>query len=339
MATLKELSEYTGFSITTISRVLNNDPTMKVTDATRAAILEAAGKLQYKASPRARRAHPERQPILHLAIAEMLSPTEQLGDPYYLYLNKYAEQYCYNRGYHFSHLSKRSEVFCFPTSGSIDGILAIGIFSEAQVANLAEISDNIVFLDSAPDELQHNSVVLNFELGIEQAIDYLLARGHTRIGFLGPNYKLDQKKRPAPEARQQHFIRYMTEKGLFSPGLLFDTRMTAESARGLLCACIQSGSRLPTALLAANEEMAIGAISAFQEHGLRIPQDISIISFNDTPLSTLTDPPLTSINTHLDTMSAVAVDLLADWHSAPRPVPMKVVIPPSLTERGSVAAL
>ena len=59
MATLKELSEYTGFSITTISRVLNNDPTMKVTDATRAAILEAAGKLQYKASPRARRAHPE----------------------------------------------------------------------------------------------------------------------------------------------------------------------------------------------------------------------------------------------------------------------------------------
>ena len=115
--------------------------------------------------------------------------------------------------------------------------------------------------------------------------------------------------------------------------------MTAESARGLLCACIQSGSRLPTALLAANEEMAIGAISAFQEHGLRIPQDISIISFNDTPLSTLTDPPLTSINTHLDTMSAVAVDLLADWHSAPRPVPMKVVIPPSLTERGSVAAL
>ena len=84
MATLKELSEHTGYSITTISRVLNNDPTMSVSDATRAAILEAAGALNYKKpSPRQRR---DAAGHLCFAVAEMLSPVEQLKDPYYLYL-------------------------------------------------------------------------------------------------------------------------------------------------------------------------------------------------------------------------------------------------------------
>ena len=87
MATLKELSEHTGYSITTISRVLNNDPTMSVSDATRAAILEAAGALNYKKpSPRQRR---DAAGHLCFAVAEMLSPVEQLKDPYYLYLKNH----------------------------------------------------------------------------------------------------------------------------------------------------------------------------------------------------------------------------------------------------------
>ena len=73
MSTLKELAEYTGFSITTISRVLNNDPTMSVSDATRAKILEAAGKLHYRSSTRPRRIRTGAPSSLRIAIAEMLS--------------------------------------------------------------------------------------------------------------------------------------------------------------------------------------------------------------------------------------------------------------------------
>ena len=97
MATLKELSEHTGYSITTISRVLNNDPTMSVSDATRAAILGAAGALNYKKpSPRLRR---DAAGHLWYAVAEMLSPVEQLKDPYYLYLKNHAVQHCLDLGH------------------------------------------------------------------------------------------------------------------------------------------------------------------------------------------------------------------------------------------------
>ena len=216
--------------------------------------------------------------------------------------------------------------------------MAIGIFSEAQIQNLSALSSNLVFLDSAPDELKFPSVVLNFQLGVEQALDYLLARGHRYIGFLGPDRKLDQKKRPAPEVRRQFFIDYMTRKGLFDPAFLFEAKMTSSDARAALSARIQSGGALPTALLAANEEAAIGACAALRENDLHVPRDMSIISFNDTPLSTLTDPPLTSVSTHVAAMSATAVDLLARSRRDADALPVKIVVPPSLIERESVYA-
>ncbi len=337
MATLRELAEYTGFSITTISRVLNDDPTMSVSEATRSSILEAAGKLHYKTA--SRRGKDTRDSALRLAIAEMLSPIEQLSDPYYLYLKNYAEQRCRDMGCAVTHLVKQEDTYRLDFDEKINGILAIGIFSEAHILQLSELSQNLVFLDSSPNELNFDSVVLNFRLGIEQAVDYLLEHGHQHIGFIGPNSKLDDLKRPAPEARRQHFIRYMQDKNLFDSAFLFDAEMNAQSARLVLSSHISSGSPMPTAILAANEECAIGAVSAAREAGLSVPKDFSVISFNDTVLSALTNPPLTSISTHVELMSSAAVELLIRRCTGGDNLPLKVVVPPTLTVRNSVRTI
>lgn len=340
MSTLRELSEYTGFSITTISRVLNDDPTMSVTDSTRTAILEAAGKLHYKGASRVRRAVSAAVPALHIAVAEMLSPVEQLSDPYYLYLKNYAVQRLLDLGNTVVRLTESADGYIPSTSEKIDGVLAIGIFSKEQVERLTRISENIMFLDSCPDELRFDSVVLDFDLGIRQALDYLISIGHRRIGFLGPERKLDQHKRPAPEVRQQCYIRYMTEQGLYDPALIISAHMDAGDARRALTDRIGAGGELPTALLAANEETAIGAVSALRGAGIRVPEDISIISFNDTALSALTDPPLTSVSTHVEVMSAAAVDLLVRRIGVSGdPLPLRAVVPPTLVRRESVSAL
>ena len=337
MATLKELAEYSGFSIATISRVLNNDPTMSVSESTRAAILEAAGKLHYKSSSRQRRMRVMHSKQLRFAIAEMLSPAEQLADPYYLYLKNYAVQRCRDLGFALVHLQEHQGIYEQDMAGRVDGVLAIGIFSEEQIKALSHVSDNLLFLDSSPDELRFDSVVLNFQLGVEQAVDYLLMHGHREIGFLGPCRKLDQKKRPALEVRREIFIRYMEEKGLFQSEYLFDAPMTAADARALLSERLNQGAPMPTAILAANEEAAIGAAGALREQGMSIPDDLSIISFNDTPLSALTDPPLTSISTHVEAMSATAIELLARRATTTsKLLPLKIVVPPTLNARESV---
>ena len=318
MATIRDLAKHTGFSVTTISRVLNNDPTLNVTDNTRVSILEAADELHYTL-PKTRRSHKNR--LVHIAIVEMMSLKEQLADPYYLYLKNYVVRNCMEQT-----LEKTP----------LDGILAIGIFSDQQIAQLLEISPNIVFVDSSPDERRFDSFVLNFRLGVEQALDYLLYKGHRKIGFLGPAYKLDQKKRPALEARRQYFIDYMKNAGLYDEHLIIDTGLSAKDGSAQIRKWLEQKDHIPTALLAYNEESAITAVSNLREVGLRIPEDVSVISFNDTPLSILTEPPLTSVTAHLEVMGEMAVKMLLDRLDDPQHLPYKIVLPPTLAVRDSV---
>ena len=92
-----------------------------------------------------------------------------------------------------------------------------------------------------------------------------------------------------------------------------------------------------TAVFAYSDIMAIGAVRALRENGLAVPTDLSIISFNDTALSALTDPPLTSVSTHVEVMSETAVGMLAQRAVAGgKPLPLKIVVPPTVIRRESV---
>lgn len=171
---------------------------------------------------------------------------------------------------------------------------------------------------------------------MEQALDYLLYKGHRKIGFLGPAYKLDQKKRPALEARRQYFIDYMKNAGLYDEHLIIDTGLSAKDGSAQIRKWLEQKDHIPTALLAYNEESAITAVSNLREVGLRIPEDVSVISFNDTPLSILTEPPLTSVTAHLEVMGEMAVKMLLDRLDDPQHLPYKIVLPPTLAVRDSV---
>lgn len=97
MSTLKELSEKTGYSAATISRILNGDPTLSVTEETRRIVLEEAGKSNYIAT-RSRRGRTAKN-VFRVAVAETVPPIQQLRDPYYLYLSCYIRQGCLDRNY------------------------------------------------------------------------------------------------------------------------------------------------------------------------------------------------------------------------------------------------
>lgn len=336
MATLKELAEYTGFSAATISRILNNDPTMAASEETRKKVLEAADALNYAATKSRKGRTPKA--TMRIALAEMLSPSEQLHDPFYLYLRRYVDRAC---------AAQRIELIPLDSADPatpLDGLIAIGIFTPTQVEQLLRRTPNVVFLDSSPDETRADSVVINYRLGVEQALNHLYALGHSRIGFIGPKTKLDDHKQPAPEVRRRIYIEWMLAHGLYDPTTLIDVPMHAQAAADALAERMAAGSTLPTAYLTANEECALGAIRALQAGGLRIPEDVSIISFNNTPLSELTEPPLTSVTAHMQEMSQAAVRLVCERVpgkrlAAQRTLPVKLIVPPALVLRGTVASL
>ena len=109
MATLKELADRTGYSPATISRILSGDPSLSVTAEARRKVLEEAGRLNYTAT-RSRRGRSPKG-LLRVGVAEMLTPVQQLDDPYYLYLSNFLRQNCLDRKYTCIPLESRGEGF------------------------------------------------------------------------------------------------------------------------------------------------------------------------------------------------------------------------------------
>jgi LacI family transcriptional regulator len=340
LPTLKELSDRTGYSAATISRILTGDPALAVTPEARRRVLEEAGRLNYAATKSRRGRSPKS--LLRVGVAGMFTPEQRLEDPYYLYLHNEVERTCIRERFSFLSLESREESFFLPEGEEVDGIVAVGIFTPRQIEGLYALSPRLVFLDSSPDEARSDSVILNYRLGITQALEHLLKLGHEHIGFVGPALKLDDWKRPAPEERRRLFLKLMALEGRHPPTLI-EAPMGTRETFGAVNSFLRSGQSIPSALLCANEENAIGAARALHEHGLAIPGDVSLVSFNDTPLSQLTQPPLTSVATHPEDMARTAVRLLAQrcpqaGKKAQRTLPQKVVVPAKLVLRESTAA-
>ena len=134
-------------------------------------MLEEAGRLNYAATKSRRGRAPK--PLMRAAAAERLTPAQQLEDPFYLYLRGYVEQACLDQRIALQALARRREGFA-PPEGAVDGVVAIGRFTRREAEDLAAVSPNVVFLNASPDESRFDSVVLNYDLGIRLAVDYLL---------------------------------------------------------------------------------------------------------------------------------------------------------------------
>lgn len=343
--TLKMISEHTGFSQTTISRVLNSDPTFIVEEETRRTICETAKRLGYSGGTGRRRRQTKTTEI-QIGIAEMLSPAEQMTDPYFLYLRNFVEQQCAEARI-LTMLLQRNSDGCYRTADiEVDGIVAIGYFSEKQIASLQSICNNIVFLDSSPDEMLYDSVVLNYELGMKQALDHLRRFNHTNIGFIGPKRLYDEVNHITWEPRRQYYERYMREHGLYRASLIVEVPL-----RDQVAVTEEFTMRLrtmpkevqATAWVTVNEECAISVIRALRKEGYRVPEDVSVIGFNDTAMSCIIEPPLTSISPHIDYMAEIAVQLVQQRIRrsgllTKRQYPQKVVIPTMLIREDSTVA-
>ena len=190
MATLKELSERTGYAPATISRILTGDPGLAVSPEARKKVLEEAGRLNYAATKSRRGRAPKT--LMLAAAAERLTTEQQLEDPFYLYLRGHVEQACLDQRIAFQTLARRGEGFA-PPEGAVDGVVAIGRFSLREAESLAAMSPNVVFLNASPDESRFDSVVLNYDLGIRLAVDHLLGLGHRKVGFIGPALRPDYR--------------------------------------------------------------------------------------------------------------------------------------------------
>jgi LacI family transcriptional regulator len=327
VATIKDIAEKAGVSIATVSRVLNYDPTISVTDETKKRIFEAAEQLSYK-----KRA-PRKANAPKVAIIHWYTEKEELEDLYYMSIRLGAEKQCQAKNLQVVKLFyDRHEDLLHE---NVQGIIAVGKFSGKQVQDLKRVTDTIVFVDCSPDDEKYDAVVVDFEKATRKVLDHFIENGHTRIGYIGGRESYKDHTATIEDLREKTFKAYMGEKGLLDEKAMYVGAFSVNHGYALMKQAIEEwGDALPTAFFVANDAMAIGCLRALHEAKIAVPERVNIIGVNDISVSKYVYPALSTVKVYTEMMGEAAVDLLLErW--AGRKIAKKVFLATELKIRQS----
>ena len=216
----------------------------------------------------------------------------------------------------------------------LDGVICTGTFTGDMIAVIELWKCPVVFVDANPNPEKFDSIVADYRQAVEEIVSYLVACGHTKIGMIGCR-EVNAQGVESLDTRLHCFQDALTRKGLYHPEYTKYGAYYPMYGYELLKELYQEGN-LPTALFVANDSMAAGSYRAAYELGLHIPEDISIIGFNDIPAAKYMIPPLTTVRLHMEFMGEYAVKLLEERILHGREICVKVSVPTQLCIRDSV---
>ena len=333
--TLDEVAKHAGVSRSTASRVINNHPNVSAT--TRARVEAAVEKCSYRPHAVARSLATNRTNILGMVIPE--SVTKLFTDPYFPLMLRGATEACNRRGYHLIlslfTASLESSVMHdrLARTGYLDGVIAANAsLDDKLIPSLFEEGIPFVSIGRHPDD-RVNYIDVDNAGGARMATEHLIRLGHKRIGTIsGP---LDMT--PAQD-RLDGFREVMSTHRLpVSDGLVAEGDFTEASGRAAMTQLLREK---PTAIFAASDSMAIGAIKAIRAAKLHVPQDIAIVGFDDVPSARTIAPELTTIRQPIERIGQLAVETLVNLIERGRTEKGarstgRIVLPTELVVRGS----
>ena len=331
MATIKDIAQTAGVSPATVSRVLNYDKSMSVSDETRKKIFDIAEQLNYKKSKRQKKTSPQTHRI---AIVEWYTELEELDDLYYYSIRLGIEKKARELGYDIVRIFNNDSLSQLE---QIDGIIAIGKFSSKQVQELEQYSPALVFVDSDTLDQGHSCVTTDFEHAVTHVLDHFLEQGIREIGMIAGREETADGTISLDDPRLSCFCRYLSDKGLYQPAYVKIGKFSSESGYQLMKDMIdQQKEQFPNAFFIASDALAVGALRALQESGIAVPQDVQIISFNDTSIAKYVYPPLSTVTVFTEEMGKQALQILDQMIKTDEsPIPYMIKLSTKLTLRES----
>lgn len=304
-ATIKDIAEKAGVSIATVSRVLNFDETLSVGDETKKRIFEVAEELSYQ------KRKTKKSLVPKIAIVHWYTEQEELNDLYYMSIRLGIEERA--KSHNLQLATYFYDDFDAINQDQLQGIVAVGKFSKQQAEEFKKAARNVVFVDSSPDPEKFDSVIVDFERATERVLDHFIAKGHTQIGYIGGRETYREHSATLDDQREQTFIKYLSGRGMLREDAMFIGSFTVKDGHRMMSQAIaELGDSLPSAFFAGNDSIAIGSLQALHEHGIRVPEQVSIIGVNDISVSKYIFPALSTVKVYTEVMGETAVDLLVE---------------------------
>ncbi|WP_152446868.1 LacI family DNA-binding transcriptional regulator [Janthinobacterium sp. HH01] len=302
--TLQNVAEKAGVSVMTVSRALSGEG--YVAEKTRARVLAAASELGYSPNISARMMRGSRTNVIGVLVNDLQSTVinEIIGAVSVAVRAHNMDLIIYNSIEELGS-STRTGINQI-MRGLCDGLLFIlPRLKDGYIDMLEQSSLPMVLINYCRTETTLPVVRGDNRMGGREAVNHLLQLGHRRIAFIGGSAHTGQS-----QERQRGYA-----EALKAAGIAVDKQLIAAGDFGQLSGFQATGKLLalaepPTAIFAANDEMAFGAMDAVRAHGLRVPQDVSVIGFDDIPAASHVHPKLSTLRQPLTAISEAAVQEL-----------------------------
>lgn len=331
--TIGDIARKSSVSISTVSLILNNRP--GISEETRARVMAVATRLGYplKATP----PPSSRLTTIGMVVKSDVDISPQ-ANPFYSKILYGIEDACRRSGINllFATLpvdenNRPLEIPALLSNDLIDGLLMIGVSLEADFASSSDLRPApVVLVDGYAEPERYDAVVSDNFHAAYQAVDYLIARGHRHIGLVGGADCCF----PSLYERRNGYLRALKENQV-PHSYLTDFNLNRTHGREEITALLEQHPQV-TALFCVNDDIAGDAILAAHSLGKRIPEDLSIIGYDDTYIAAHTRPPLTTLQVDTVAMGRAGVNLLQMRLDYPTAARMTLTIHPKLIERESV---
>jgi len=300
---IRDVARRAGVSIATVSRAANRIPTVDPELARK--VWEAIDEVGYLPNTQARALVSGRSRMLGLIVSE-------ITNPFFPELVQEFENLAVAQGYEVligstNYSPERTEsLIRRMLQRNVDGVavMTFGI-EEDLVQKLVEREFPLVFVDAGPDLPNIRVLKVNYGEGIRQAVQHLAALGHRAIAFISGPLRLR-----SAVSRRDAFLKSMAELGLIVPAEhVVEGDHTMEGGIGAMRQ-LTALSDLPTAVLCSNDMTAIGVLHALYETTHNVPQEISVVGFDDIHLAQFMLPPLTTVQMSCKDLATAAVEAL-----------------------------
>lgn len=333
MATIRDIAKLAGVSPATVSRVLNHDETISVSNDTRKKIFETAESLSYQKPTRIAKTP---KSTLTIGLFHWYNEFQELNDPYFISIRLAIEEECATRSINLIKIFNSDLLNDDLTHQTFDGIIILGKFSEEHMSQFRNYSSNVVFIHSQNQHFKCDSIEADFSEITTDVLDYILSKGHTRIGFIGGHEELPFTALEVSDPREHTFTQYLSNEGLYESSYVKIGHFNFQDGYKLMKDLIEENcNNLPTCIFVASDTLAIGALRALAELGLNVPQDMAVIGCNDIPTSKYTFPTLSTVKIHTELMGQLGIKLLLEQINNERTIPIRVTVPHQIIERES----
>ncbi len=327
MVTIKDVANESGVAISTVSNVLNN---VEVVSAeTRKKVLDAVEKLKYVPNMNAKFLKSCKKNTIGLFL-----PSIQ-GD-FYKMLMQAIHLQCKMRGYllniYVSNENTSEEIYGMILSSGVEGAIVFNErLSDEYIDRIAEKKMPVVFIDREYSGDHISSVIINNSEGAALAVEYLIKQGHRRIGYIHGIENYDD------EARFKAYVGVLEKYTLpIDDSIILRGYFEEAVAYSEMRVLLLKGTQLPDAFFCANDEMAWGCIRALTEAGIKVPDQVSIMGFDDNTLASYYNPPLTTIHSPVTELGNVSATELLRLLQYDQPAEGKIYrLSPSLVTRDS----